>query len=214
LTFRMFSSPWHKDAEPPESAEAAERGAPRIDSAATAFGSNDSRTAPAAFEQRVERHVAANTRWEIFRIGLPQGPDARGAVLAAYFAVRTGPALRFLFDITLDRPDIVRHLPVAREPRKAPVILSPEEVARMLEAAPGVKYKAALSMAYCAGPVAARSSSPRLHVFAKNAFQQAQGRSALGCRTDNFAPALPIRSFASTLTAREASNYFRHAGYA
>jgi len=63
----------------------------------------------------------------------------------------TGSALRFLFDITLDRPEIVRHLPVAREPRKAPVILSPEEVARMLEAAPGVKYKAALSVAYGAG---------------------------------------------------------------
>ena len=63
----------------------------------------------------------------------------------------TGSALRFLFDITLDRPDIVRHLPVTREPRKAPVILSPEEVARMLEAAPGVKYKAALSVAYGAG---------------------------------------------------------------
>jgi integrase/recombinase XerD len=63
----------------------------------------------------------------------------------------TGSALRFLFDITLDRPDIVRNLPVAREPRKAPVILSPEEVARMLEAAPGVKYKAALSVAYGAG---------------------------------------------------------------
>jgi integrase len=63
----------------------------------------------------------------------------------------TGSALRFLFDITLDRPDVVRHLPVAREPRKAPVILSPEEVARMLEAAPGVKYKAALSVAYGAG---------------------------------------------------------------
>ena len=59
-------------------------------------------------------------------------------------------ALRFLFDITLDRPDM-RHLPVAREPRKAPVILSPEEVARMLAAAPGVKYKAALSVAYGAG---------------------------------------------------------------
>jgi integrase len=63
----------------------------------------------------------------------------------------TGSALRFLFDITLDRPDIVRHLPVAREPRKAPVILSPEEVTRMLAAAPGVKYKAALSVAYGAG---------------------------------------------------------------
>ena len=62
-----------------------------------------------------------------------------------------GSALRFLFDITLDRSDIVRHLPVAREPRKAPVILSPEEVARMLEAAPGIKYKAALSVAYGAG---------------------------------------------------------------
>ena len=69
----------------------------------------------------------------------------------------TGSALRFLFDITLDRPDIVRHLPVAREPRKAPVILSPEEVARMLEAAPGVKYKAALSVAYGAGLAGVRS---------------------------------------------------------
>ncbi len=63
----------------------------------------------------------------------------------------TGSALRFLFDITLDRPEIVRHLPVAREPRKAPIVLSPEEVARMLAAAPGVKYKAALSVAYGAG---------------------------------------------------------------
>ncbi len=32
----------------------------------------------------------------------------------------TGSALRFFFDVTLDRADIVRHLPVAREPRKAP----------------------------------------------------------------------------------------------
>ena len=63
----------------------------------------------------------------------------------------TGSALRFLFDITFDHPEIVRHLPVAREPRKAPIVLSPEEVARMLEAAPGLKYKAALSVAYGAG---------------------------------------------------------------
>ena len=32
-----------------------------------------------------------------------------------------------------------------------PVVLSPEEVARFLEAAPGIKYKAALSVAYGAG---------------------------------------------------------------
>ena len=33
----------------------------------------------------------------------------------------TGSALRFFFDVTLDRADIVRHLPIAREPRKAPI---------------------------------------------------------------------------------------------
>ena len=32
-----------------------------------------------------------------------------------------------------------------------PAVLSPEEVARLLEAAPGPKYKAALSAAYAAG---------------------------------------------------------------
>ena len=37
------------------------------------------------------------------------------------------------------------------EPRKAPIVLSPDEVRRMLEAAPGLKYKAALSVAYAAG---------------------------------------------------------------
>ena len=42
-------------------------------------------------------------------------------------------------------------MPFVREPRKLPVILSPEEVARLLDAAPGLKYKAALSVAYGAG---------------------------------------------------------------
>src|ERR687890_2547334 len=37
------------------------------------------------------------------------------------------------------------------EPRKIPVVLSPKEVARVLEAASGPKYKAALSAAYGAG---------------------------------------------------------------
>ena len=60
-------------------------------------------------------------------------------------------ALRFFFTVTLDRPEMARHLTFVREPRKIPVILSPEEVARLLEAAPGPKYKAALSAAYAAG---------------------------------------------------------------
>ena len=60
-------------------------------------------------------------------------------------------ALRFLFMVTLRKPDVVIHLPFVREPRKLPVVLSPEEVARFLEAAPGLKYRAALSVAYGAG---------------------------------------------------------------
>jgi integrase/recombinase XerD len=59
-------------------------------------------------------------------------------------------ALRF-FTVTLERPDLVRPLRIVNEPRKAPVVLSQEEVARLLEAAPGLKYKAALSVAYGAG---------------------------------------------------------------
>ncbi len=62
-------------------------------------------------------------------------------------------ALRFFFKVTLGRPDIDRWTQFVREPRKLPVILSQEEVARLIECAPGpgLKYKAALSVAYGAG---------------------------------------------------------------
>jgi integrase/recombinase XerD len=63
----------------------------------------------------------------------------------------TVSALRFFFNVTLDRPDLAKHLSFMREPRKVPVVLSPEEVARFLEAAPSIKHKAALSVAYGAG---------------------------------------------------------------
>ena len=55
------------------------------------------------------------------------------------------------FTVTLDRPEMARHLTFVREPRRIPVVLSLEEIARLLEAAPGPKYKAALSAAYGAG---------------------------------------------------------------
>ncbi|MET0194363.1 MAG: site-specific integrase [Hyphomicrobiaceae bacterium] len=60
-------------------------------------------------------------------------------------------ALRFLFGVTLDRPDLLRRLVLARRPRRLPEVLSVEEVARLLEAAPGIKYRAALGVAYGAG---------------------------------------------------------------
>jgi integrase len=64
---------------------------------------------------------------------------------------QTVSTLRFFFRVTLRRHDIVEHTHFIREPRKLPVVLSPEEVARLLDAAPGLKYKAALSVAYGAG---------------------------------------------------------------
>jgi integrase/recombinase XerD len=59
----------------------------------------------------------------------------------------TVSALRFFFNVTVDRPDASRHLTFGHQPRKLPLVPSPEEVARFLEAAPGIKYKAALSVA-------------------------------------------------------------------
>ena len=60
-------------------------------------------------------------------------------------------ALRFFFRVTLKRSAIVEHTHFIHESRKLPVVLSPEEVVRLLDAAPGLKYKAALSVAYGAG---------------------------------------------------------------
>jgi integrase/recombinase XerD len=63
----------------------------------------------------------------------------------------TVTALRFFFSVTVDRVDVTKPLTFVAEPRKIPIVLSPEEVARFLEAAPGAKYRAALSAAYGAG---------------------------------------------------------------
>jgi len=59
--------------------------------------------------------------------------------------------LRFFFEETLNRHDALRRMSHVYEPRKLPLILSIEEVTRLLEAAGSLKYKAALSIAYGAG---------------------------------------------------------------
>jgi integrase/recombinase XerD len=60
-------------------------------------------------------------------------------------------ALRFFFGVTLDRADAVAKMSPVREPRTLPVVLSREEVARLIDAAGKPKYQAALSVAYGAG---------------------------------------------------------------
>jgi integrase/recombinase XerD len=80
-----------------------------------------------------------------FQLRMAQQQISAGSINAAV------AALRFFFNVTLERPDLVRHLTTVNTPCRAPVVLSQEEVARLLGAAPGLKVKAALSVAYGAG---------------------------------------------------------------
>jgi site-specific recombinase XerD len=60
-------------------------------------------------------------------------------------------ALRFLYQVTLGRPDLIRHLPFAKRPRTLPVVLSPEEVVRLLDAALPGRERTLLDVAYSTG---------------------------------------------------------------
>jgi site-specific recombinase XerD len=60
-------------------------------------------------------------------------------------------ALQFFCGVTLGRGELMAKMSYVHEPRKLPTVLSPGEVAQFLEAAPGLKYRAALSVAYGAG---------------------------------------------------------------
>jgi len=60
-------------------------------------------------------------------------------------------ALRFFFRVTLKRHDLAEELVSTREPRRLPVVLSPEEVGRLLASAINIKHKALLSLAYATG---------------------------------------------------------------
>jgi integrase/recombinase XerD len=59
--------------------------------------------------------------------------------------------LRFFFKITLEHPELMAKMSHVYEPRKLPIILSLEEVTRLLQEAGGPKYQAALGVAYGAG---------------------------------------------------------------
>src|ERR1700720_1663585 len=93
---------------------------------------------------------------------------------------QTVSTLRFFFKVTLGRPDLVERTAFVREPRKLPVVLSPEEVIRLLNAAPGLKYKAALSVAYGAGLRAAEVVSLKISDIDSNRMlirvEQGKGR--------------------------------------
>ena len=60
-------------------------------------------------------------------------------------------ALKFFFETTLERPEAMKKMRHIYEPRRLPEILSLDEVTRLLQAAGGLKYQAALGVAYGAG---------------------------------------------------------------
>ena len=59
--------------------------------------------------------------------------------------------LRFFFVVTLDRPQAMKKTSPVYKPQKLPLVLSVDEVARLLESAVNLKHRAALSVAYGAG---------------------------------------------------------------
>jgi site-specific recombinase XerD len=60
-------------------------------------------------------------------------------------------ALKFLYTITLKRPEAVKGISHPKRPKTLPVILSPEEVLRVFAAIRAVNYKAIIATAYAAG---------------------------------------------------------------
>jgi site-specific recombinase XerD len=59
--------------------------------------------------------------------------------------------LKFFFDVTLDRAALMAKMQPVHVPRTLPVVLSRDEVARLIAAAPNQKYQTALSIAYGTG---------------------------------------------------------------
>jgi len=60
-------------------------------------------------------------------------------------------AIKFLYSVTLKRPEVVKDIPYPKRPKTLPVILSQEEVLSFFEKIRSVKYKAIIATAYAAG---------------------------------------------------------------
>ncbi|GJL90292.1 MAG: integrase [Minwuia thermotolerans] len=60
-------------------------------------------------------------------------------------------ALRFLYDKVLDRPRVVERLPYAKKPKKLPVVLSREEVSRLIQLTTYMKHRTLFMACYSAG---------------------------------------------------------------
>jgi integrase/recombinase XerD len=98
----------------------------------------------AAFLGRSPDTVAVEDlrRYQLHRVDHGTSPVSINAAI-------TG--LKFFFDVTLDRRELIAKMRPVRVPRKLPVVLSRDEVARLIAAAGNLKHQTALSVAYGAG---------------------------------------------------------------
>jgi len=71
--------------------------------------------------------------------------------LAAQTVAQRTAALRFLFVKTLERPYMLEHIPFPKTPFRLPIILSQEEVARLIDAAPNLLHRTMLMTLYSTG---------------------------------------------------------------
>jgi integrase/recombinase XerD len=82
--------------------------------------------------------------WQVYLVE-ERRPPARSISVAV-------AALRFVYSVTLKRPWIVEDdIPTGRQPKKPPVVPSPEEVARFLDAVKSPKHRMILTVCYATG---------------------------------------------------------------
>jgi integrase/recombinase XerD len=98
--------------------------------------------------------------------------------------------LKFFFEVTLSRPHALKKMSPLPRPQRLPVVLTPDEVKRLLEAAPNLKAKAALSVAYGAGLRASEVTHLKISDIdsARKALRIEQGKG----RRDRYAMLSPV----------------------
>ena len=69
--------------------------------------------------------------------------------------------LKFFCETTLDRPELMAKMHSVHVPHKLPVVLSRDEVARLIASAGNLKWQTALSVAYGAGLRGGRAEGRR-----------------------------------------------------
>jgi site-specific recombinase XerD len=60
-------------------------------------------------------------------------------------------ALRFLYNVTLGRDWVLKHIACPKRPRRLPVVLGPDELCRLFAAVGSLKHRTILMTAYAAG---------------------------------------------------------------